>query len=1634
MKKFLCIFLCILTVLTIAVPILYKNREQVMRAAERQDDEEFVIDAIGAGSKSYPISSAYALFAFTKEGNIFLRDTTINGSGIWEVITDHEGKLLNNVVSISPGWFEGDQSIKGGPGYIDYIALRKDGQLYMAGKNNGKFGNGETSDLYYEKPVLVNPQIPNIKSVYNGYKTNYLLTAGGEVFASGDNSHGQFGNGDVTSTNTFTKANIQDVKELAVSFSTINGGAATVFALKNDGTVWAWGAWVYDGINIHNDVLDPIQIYDSTKTNFLSNVVAINGIMLNNYPALSYMTYKDNTLSIWALGKLTNSQSFSYHQYGQKDNLTLNMQDYLAVYPSASGWNTGIGSMSYQIGTELFYNNHYPISIYGYDGTELTSFIKANYQNSGILGIHINKNGELWVSGIREIIKLPLKITGLKKDATAYSKEEKYNDSITLRTQSTTSGTITCQVENLVDHTTSACDSFNQIETGAISKYETNVDIVQDQRIYLKYNVSNTTNSMSDEFIVDLYKGNPKLTGYSTTSTNKIKITDTINLSVPSDQSGWNTYSAIITDSAGTQSNYTGSALSEGKYTLTVKDAYGNTQDYQFEVTDKPSPTAVFTPASTSLVYGGSETKVNGTVGTLALQYPAGEATSNIATIQLSGDDANAFSIDTNGTLKVKDADLTAKTYTLTISGTDGNGMSFSKEISIVVGKADQNNYQITNLSNYPFQANQKITITTSGNDSKENETYTITSGNSVAQINGNQFELLSSGTFTLSATVDGNTNYNAKTVTKQITIAQLPTQNPPIQISSADSMMYGDTYRPAYQGGQGSGAVSWSIDNDNGTGAVLNNGTISVNGVGSFTLTVTKAQDSNVQASSDTKVITVNRRKITVKPSTVTKLVGEAFKGNGVTYNPQPINGDDIGSVIITSKYPNHQAAGRYSDGIQASGLSHANYEFIYEDGVLVINSNSLPNNGSGYYKIEGTKGKNNWYVSDVKITPTGKDGYDEISTDGITFQSQLVNQADGDYALDFYLRNSTSGVVAKAIRIQLKIDQTAPDVPILSMQETNRNAFARLLNALSFGNWMNQGAKVTMTSNDTTSGLDHFEYTETSNGNPVKKTSSTGIVNYQKDTEITIQAKACDKAGNCSVMSADENLMIDLLAPQISGVKDQSTYKHYYLPRFVNITDTGSGLSYSEYTRDGIMAGNIQENIEEKLYDTGTYEIYAIDNAGNEVRIQFEIVPLPDIDDIDGSDESKDIIDQVQDEYEDVKNQLDENERQDYEQWIEDALEKWEEGRKKVVETDDKSAKVEGQGDTSFDPKVELIVDEISEDDVPRLPKKAISVYDVYLQKGNVKVQPDGSIKVYLPYQEESEPIVYQIDEQGQIIELKVKREDPYLTFVTDQLLKYAISNQAQTCPLDGIEINIDINGDGKPDVNIDTDGDCEPDLNIDTDGDGNPDVNIDTDLDGKPDYNIDSDGDGNADINVGPVNDPFDPSVCKIVQGMEYCSDPYKKPYLNIDTDGDGRPDLNLDLDHDMEADLNIDIDGDWIPDLDIDSDGDGKADINIDGDHDGKADANILKLDEWKPDKNVDGVIQYDTMSGLLERLNDNSGNANLNNGANNQIGGALSGANTGDSQKPFFWWMIVIINMIFMLVSYSRVKKEKQRNK
>ena len=213
---------------------------------------------------------------------------------------------------------------------------------------------------------------------------------------------------------------------------------------------------------------------------------------------------------------------------------------------------------------------------------------------------------------------------------------------------------------------------------------------------------------------------------------------------------------------------------------------------------------------------------------------------------------------------------------------------------------------------------------------------------------------------------------------------------------------------------------------------------------------------------------------------------------------------------------------------------------------------------------------------------------------------------------------------------------------------------------------------------------------------------------------------------------------------------------------------------------------------------------------------------------------------------------------------------------------------------------------------------------------------------------------------------------------------------------------DINIDTDKDGKPDVNIDTDGDGKPDIDIDTDKDGKPDVNIDTDKDGKPDVNIDTDKDGKPDVNIDTDGDG--------------------KPDINIDTDGDGKPDINIDTDGDGKPDINIDTDGDGKPDINIDTDGDGKADINIDTDGDSKADINIDTDDDGKADINLD--LDGD---GIADANIDTNGDGI----ADKNIIGAVDTGSSDMFRMIMYTAISIVAAFLILVLMMKNKKKEKE---
>ncbi len=138
---------------------------------------------------------------------------------------------------------------------------------------------------------------------------------------------------------------------------------------------------------------------------------------------------------------------------------------------------------------------------------------------------------------------------------------------------------------------------------------------------------------------------------------------------------------------------------------------------------------------------------------------------------------------------------------------------------------------------------------------------------------------------------------------------------------------------------------------------------------------------------------------------------------------------------------------------------------------------------------------------------------------------------------------------------------------------------------------------------------------------------------------------------------------------------------------------------------------------------------------------------------------------------------------------------------------------------------------------------------------------------------------------------------------------------------------KMNIDINGDGVPDLNLDLNDDGLCEVNCTNNG-KTPEYNIDHGTMRKPLFNVKMKDDEKGEYIFNEMNQMDENGVCK----------------LNCDTNNDGWPDTNIDLDGDGVADINIDVDNDGSPDLNIDTNGDGVADINLDTNNDGTCDSN------------------------------------------------------------------------------------------
>lgn len=129
------------------------------------------------------------------------------------------------------------------------------------------------------------------KDVSSNGSSSFLFGSDGSLWAVGDNSNGNFGNGNTINTSNPIKINDKSL------WKKIEMGSDWVIAIKNDGTLWSWGNNKYYtlGFFVSGIYKEPIQISDDNKW---------VDIALGEYHSIGLKS--DGT--IWAWGSNENGQ------------------------------------------------------------------------------------------------------------------------------------------------------------------------------------------------------------------------------------------------------------------------------------------------------------------------------------------------------------------------------------------------------------------------------------------------------------------------------------------------------------------------------------------------------------------------------------------------------------------------------------------------------------------------------------------------------------------------------------------------------------------------------------------------------------------------------------------------------------------------------------------------------------------------------------------------------------------------------------------------------------------------------------------------------------------------------------------------------------------------------------------------------------------------------------------------------------------------------------------------------------------------------------------------------------------------------------------------------------------------------
>ena len=219
---------------------------------------------IGNGTfqaSDYPeqIKSLSNVIDISMESSVSLalkKDGTVWSWGAYNMIAPDDGTLLGSINPI-PVQVQGISDVKAiVAGTASGFALKSDGTVWSWGLNmRGELGNGTYRAS--ENPTQVK-ELSDVVAIESHSTNLFALKSDGTVWAVGDNTFKQLG---TAVTRGFHNVPVQ-INGLD-NVKAIRSYGSKLFAIKNDGTLWALGANQYGeiGVNANTEKVDvPVQI------------------------------------------------------------------------------------------------------------------------------------------------------------------------------------------------------------------------------------------------------------------------------------------------------------------------------------------------------------------------------------------------------------------------------------------------------------------------------------------------------------------------------------------------------------------------------------------------------------------------------------------------------------------------------------------------------------------------------------------------------------------------------------------------------------------------------------------------------------------------------------------------------------------------------------------------------------------------------------------------------------------------------------------------------------------------------------------------------------------------------------------------------------------------------------------------------------------------------------------------------------------------------------------------------------------------------------------------------------------------------------------------------------------------------